>query len=151
MRRGITDGLRCLSRALGQTEAATAVGRAMSARAVSSSSVALLQLNGSDSCLAASVVTPSAACSAWPSAPAAAHPSTAPFAAAAAAQRQSRSATTSTGAQAQVIRDAAKRLPLAGRAPAVASKMLPGIVHIQSTRNNTILTLTDEAGNTKAW
>ena len=29
--------------------------------------------------------------------------------------------------------------------------MLPGIVHIQSTRNNTILTLTDEAGNTKAW
>lgn len=27
----------------------------------------------------------------------------------------------------------------------------PGIVHVASTKNNTIITLTDEAGNTKAW
>ena len=27
----------------------------------------------------------------------------------------------------------------------------PGIVHVVSTKNNTIITLTDEAGNAKAW
>lgn len=30
-------------------------------------------------------------------------------------------------------------------------KIQNGIIHIQSTRNNTIITLTDQKGNTKSW
>lgn len=35
--------------------------------------------------------------------------------------------------------------------PATAPPMQSGIVHILASRNNTIFTLTDEAGDTKAW
>ena len=35
--------------------------------------------------------------------------------------------------------------------PFLKKKIQTGIIHIQSTRNNTILTLTDERGNTKSW
>ena len=35
--------------------------------------------------------------------------------------------------------------------PKLSKTLLTGVVYIQTTRNNTILTLTDKQGNTKAW
>lgn len=54
-----------------------------------------------------------------------------------------------TSAQQQGKRQSQRRPPM-GR-PATAPPMQSGIVHILASRNNTIFTLTDEAGDTKAW
>lgn len=146
MRRSIGDGLRSLSRSLGIWEQAAAPPCSMAAGAGSTTAAPLLSLSAMYSRLAAS----SGACDAIisPSTPlgAAAHlPGPQPSASPA---QQSRGSATS--AQQQGSRQQSQRRPPMAR-PATAPPMQSGIVHIQATRNNTMITLTDEAGNTKAW
>lgn len=56
-----------------------------------------------------------------------------------------------TSAQQQGSAQQSQRRPPMAPRPATAPPMQTGIVHVQATRNNTIFTLTDDAGNTKAW
>lgn len=149
MRRGLTGVLLDVLRSASAQGPAAAPAWGMAASANALPSVPLLSLSAMYSHMAAG--SRSCAVSGTPSTlQSAAAQLLGPQATAAAAPSTQQHCGFATSAQQQGSSQQAQRRPPMAR-PATAPPMQSGIVHVQATRNNTIFTLTDDGGNTKAW